>query len=89
MLPSIPRMRKAGESLRSIARISELHEIVDDIYMCATEFMHQGRLLLDEDFVGKSLEVCLWCMLISNKSKTTGIWGCPTHELLFCRHLNY
>ena len=41
----IPSLRKAGESLRIIARIPQR---VNDLYMRAKEYMHQGELLIDE-----------------------------------------
>ena len=31
-----------------------MHDIVDDLYQRATDFMHQGGLRMDEDYVGKA-----------------------------------
>ncbi len=39
----------------------DMHEIVDDIFMCATEFVHDSGLHMDEDHVGKPKDLYLWC----------------------------
>ncbi len=38
-----------------------MHEIVDKILMIATEFMEDSGLRMDEDLVGKPLDLFLWC----------------------------
>ena len=45
-----------------------VHDNVDDIYMCATEFMHQGRLLMDENCVGKPQDLHLWCFTLQTQT---------------------
>ena len=52
-----------------------MHEIVDIIFMCATEFMHDSSLCMDEDHVGKQQDLYLWCFV--GGSKNWGLWGCP------------
>ena len=52
-----------------------MHDIVDYLYQRATDFMHQGGLCMDEDYVGKQQNNYLWCFI--SESKTAGVWGCP------------
>ena len=53
----------------------DMHDIVDDLYKLATDFMLQGGLRMDEYCVGKPQDIYLWCFIC--ESKTTGVWGCP------------
>ncbi len=43
------------------------------LYQSATDFMHQGGLRMDEDYVGKPQDIYLWCYI--SESKTAGMWG--------------
>ncbi len=52
-----------------------MYDIVDDLYKLAADYMQQGGLRLDEDFVGKLQDIYLWCSIC--ESKTAGVWGCP------------
>jgi hypothetical protein len=52
-----------------------MHDIVDDFYQRATDFMHHGGLSMDEDYVGKPQDIYLWCFI--SESKKAGVWGCP------------
>ncbi len=38
----------------------DMHEIIDDIFMCAANFMHKSGLRMDEDHVGKQETLYLW-----------------------------
>jgi hypothetical protein len=48
--------------------------LVDDLYQRATDFMHQGGLRMDEDYVGKPQDIYLWCLI--SESKAAGVWVC-------------
>ena len=52
----------------------DMHDFVEDLYKRASEFMHQGGLRMDENFVGKPQDIYLWCFIC--KSKTAGGRGC-------------
>jgi hypothetical protein len=52
----------------------DMHEIIDDIFMRATEFMHESGLRMDQDNVGKPEGLCLWCSVCG--AKNWGLWGC-------------
>ena len=49
----------------------DMHDIVDDLYDRATDYMHKGGLRMDEDFVGKPQDIYLWCFIC--ESKTAGV----------------
>ncbi len=52
-----------------------MHEVIDDIFMCATEFMHKSGLPMDEDYVRRHLNPYLWYS--AGGSKNWDLWGCP------------
>ena len=39
----------------------DMHDIVEDLYQRATDFMHDSGVRMDGDFVGKSHDLNLWC----------------------------
>ncbi len=50
------------------------HEIINDIFMRATDFMHEGSLRMDEDHVGKPQDLYFWCSV--SVAKNWDLWGC-------------
>jgi hypothetical protein len=38
------------------------HEIVDDIYRHAENFMHESGMVMQPDYVGKPEDQYLWCL---------------------------
>jgi hypothetical protein len=39
----------------------DLDEIIENVFMRATEFMHHSGLRMDADHVGKPQDLYLWC----------------------------
>ena len=39
----------------------DMTEIIENVFMRATEFMHQSGFRMDEDHVGKPQDLYLWC----------------------------
>ena len=39
----------------------DMPEIIDNVIMLASEFMHAGGIRMDEDHVGKLQDLYLWC----------------------------
>ena len=37
----------------------DMHEIIDDVFIRATDFMHAGGIFMDEDNVGKQQDLYL------------------------------
>jgi hypothetical protein len=60
----------------------DMHEIIDDIFMCATNFMHESGLRMDEANVGKPKDLYLWCSV--GGSKNWGLWRCPMRSTTGC-----
>ncbi len=52
----------------------DMHEIVENVFTRAAEFMHDSGLRMDEDHVGKPGDLYLWCSV--GGAKNWGIWGC-------------
>ena len=52
----------------------DMPEIIDNVFMRATEFMHQSGIRMDEDHVGKQQDLYLWCSV--GGAKNLGLWGC-------------
>ncbi len=48
----------------------DMHAIVENIFMRATEFMHHSGMRMDEDHVGKQEDLYLWCSVGGAKN-----WG--------------
>jgi hypothetical protein len=65
-----------------------MHDIVDDLYQRAIDFMHQGGLCMEEDYVGKQQNIYLCCFI--SGSKTAGV-GMPNvfYERMLCSHPHY
>ena len=59
------------------------HDIIDDIYMRATELMQQSGVRMDENCVGKLQDFYLWCWTL--KTQTTGCSMCPLCFTRGCR----
>ncbi len=62
----------------------DLHYFLYGPYMRATEFMHQGGLLMDEDFASRLQDLRgsvkdAWCLMMPD----------VFHELLLCRRLQF
>ena len=53
----------------------DMPEIIDDVFMRATDFMHAGGIRMDDDHVGKPKDLYLWCSV--GGAKNWGLWGCP------------
>ena len=53
----------------------DMDEIIENVFMRATEFMHHSGLRMDADHVGKPQDLYLWCSV--NGAKNWGLWGCP------------
>ena len=49
--------------------------IIENLFVRATEFMHDSGLRMDEDFVSKQQDLYLWCSV--GGSKNWGLWDCP------------
>ncbi len=60
-----------------------MHDIVDDLSQRATDFMHQGGLRMDENYVGKLQDIYLWCFI--SESKTVNVF----YERVLCWHPHY
>ncbi len=60
----------------------DMHDIVENIFTCATEFMHDSCLHMDEDHVGKPEDLYLWCLV--GGAKNWGLWGCPMRFTTGC-----
>ena len=50
----------------------DMPEIIDNVFMSATEFMHQSGMRMDADHVGKPQDLCLWCSV--DGAKNWGLW---------------
>ena len=60
----------------------DMPEIIDNVFMRATEFMHQSNLRMDGDHVGKPQDLYLWCSV--DGAKNWGLWGCPMRFTTGC-----
>ena len=60
----------------------DLDEIIENVFMRATEFMHHSGLRMDADHVGKPQDLYLWCSV--NGAKNWGLWGCPMRFTTGC-----
>ena len=63
----------------------DMEEIIDNVFVHATEFMHQSGIRVDEDHVGKQQDLYLWC------SVGGGSLGLPNavHDRLSLRNPHY
>ena len=56
----------------------DMPEFIENVFMCATDFMHQSGIRMDvrrdEDHVGKPQDLYLWCSV--GGGKNWGLWGC-------------
>ena len=50
-----------------------MEEIIENVFMRATEFMHDSGLRIDADFVGKQQVLYLWCSV--GGAKNWGLWA--------------
>jgi hypothetical protein len=46
----------------------DAHEIVDDIYRHAENFMHESGTVMQPDYVGKQEDLYLWCLIGESKT---------------------
>jgi hypothetical protein len=53
----------------------EAHEIVDDLYRHAENFMHESGTAMQLDYIGKPEDLYFWCMI--GESKTCWQYACP------------
>ncbi len=60
----------------------DVHEIVDDIYRHAENFMHDSSTVLQLDYVGKPEDLYLWCLI--GDSKTCRQYACPMRYCCGC-----
>ena len=60
----------------------DLDEIIENVFMRATEFMHHSGLRMDADHVGKPQDLYLWCSV--GGAKNWGLWGCPMRFTTGC-----
>ena len=60
----------------------DLDEIIENVFMRATEFMHQSGMRMDADHVGKQQDLYLWCLV--GGAKDWGLWGCPMRFTTGC-----
>ena len=60
----------------------DMEEIIENVFMRATEFMHDSGLRMDEDFVDKLQDLYLWCSV--GREKDWGLWGCPMRFTTGC-----
>ena len=60
----------------------DLDEIIENVFMRATEFMHQSGMRMDGDHVGKPQDLYLWCSV--DGAKNWGLWGCPMRFTTGC-----
>jgi hypothetical protein len=59
-----------------------MEEIIDNVFVRATEFMHDSGLRMDADHVGKPQDLYLWCSV--DGGKDWGLWGCPMRFTTGC-----
>jgi hypothetical protein len=59
----------------------DAHDIIDDIYRHAENFMHESGTVMQPDYVGKPEDLYLWCLIGPGESKTCLQYACP---MLFC-----
>ena len=57
-------------------------EIIDNVFMRATEFMHQSGMRMDVDHVGQPQDLYLWCLV--DGAKNWSLWGCPMRFTIGC-----
>ena len=60
----------------------DLDEIIENVFMRATEFMHHSGLRMDADHVGKPQDLYLWCSV--GGAKNWGLWGYPMRFTTGC-----
>ena len=60
----------------------DMDEIIENVFMRATEFMHQSGIRIDADHVGKPQDLYLWCSV--GGAKNWGLWGCPMRFTTGC-----
>jgi hypothetical protein len=58
------------------------HDIVDDIYRHAENFMHESGTAMQPDYVGKPEDLYLWCLI--RQSKTCWEYACPMRYSCGC-----
>ncbi len=58
----------------------DAHEIVDDIYIHAENFMHESGTVMQPDYVGKLEDLYLWCLI----GETKTLWQCPMRYSCGC-----
>ena len=73
----------------------DLDEIIENVFMRATEFMHQSGMRMDADHVGKQQDLYLWCSVGGAKNWVSGVVRCgsrpvvpaqsalPSHSIIF------
>ena len=61
-----------------------MEEIIDNVFIRATEFMHDSGLRMDADHVGKPQDLYLWCSVDGGKDWQGGLWGCPMRFTTGC-----
>ena len=59
-----------------------MEEIIENVFVRATEFMHDSGLRMDADHVGKPQDLYLWCSVDGDKN--WGLWGCPLRFTTGC-----
>ena len=59
-----------------------MEEIIENVFVRATEFMHHSGLRMDADHVGKPPDLYLWCSVDGDKN--WGLWGCPLRFTTGC-----
>ena len=60
----------------------DMDEIIENVFMRVTEYMHQSGMRMDADHVGKPQDLYLWCSV--GGAKNWGLWGCPMRFTTGC-----
>ena len=62
-----------------------MHEIVDDLYQRATDFVHDSSIRMDEDFVGKQPDLYFWCSVGGSKIGVSGVARCGSRAVVLAQ----
>ena len=54
----------------------DMPEIIENVFMHATEFMHQSGMRMDGDHVGKPQDLYLWCSVDGPRIGVSGVARC-------------
>ena len=57
-------------------------EIIDNVFMRATEFMHQSGMRMNTDHVGKPQDLYLWCLAVGPRIGVYGVARCGSRPVI-------